>query len=75
MQQCRRIASLLGMEGDVSSYPLLLETLRDRKWSSTELAQVCHGNVLRAMRDMEAVADTPDVTTPELVSGRAAGAP
>ncbi len=42
--------------GDVSSYPLLLETLRARGWSQPELAKLCHGNVLRAMREMEDVA-------------------
>ena len=44
--------------GDVASYPLLLEALRERRWSSAEVAQLGHGNVLRAMRDMEAVAAT-----------------
>lgn len=43
---------------DVSSYPLLLDTLRERRWSTTELGRLCHGNVLRVMRDMEAVADS-----------------
>jgi membrane dipeptidase len=42
--------------GDVSSYPLLLDTLRGRGWSSSELDALAHGNVLRAMRDMEAAA-------------------
>jgi len=41
---------------DVTGYPRLLESLRIRGWSDEELAQVAHGNVLRAMRDMEAVA-------------------
>jgi membrane dipeptidase len=40
---------------DVSSYPRLLEVLRERGWSWPELQLLCHGNVLRAMRDMEAV--------------------
>jgi membrane dipeptidase len=44
-----------GME-DVSGYPLLLDELRTRGWSGEELAQLAHGNVLRAMRDMESVA-------------------
>ncbi len=39
--------------GDVSSYPLLLETLRDRGWSPDDLVKVSHANVLRAMRGME----------------------
>lgn len=46
---------------DVSSYPLLLDTLRQRRWSTAELAQLGHGNVLRAMRDMESVATPPDL--------------
>jgi membrane dipeptidase len=41
---------------DVTSYPLLLETLRGRGWSTGELVQLAHGNVVRAMRDMESVA-------------------
>ena len=41
---------------DVTSYPLLLDTLRGRGWSTDELVQLAHGNVLRAMRDMESVA-------------------
>ncbi len=41
---------------DVASYPLLLDTLRDRRWSTGELAQLSHENVLRAMHDMESVA-------------------
>ncbi len=44
---------------DVASYPLLLDTLRQRRWSTAELAQLGHGNVLRAMRDMESVAREP----------------
>ncbi len=42
---------------DVSSYPLLLDTLRARSWSESDLAALCHGNVLRAMREMEGAAD------------------
>jgi membrane dipeptidase len=38
---------------DVSGYPLLLDTLRERGWSGAELRALAHGNVLRAMRDME----------------------
>ncbi|MDQ3095006.1 MAG: dipeptidase [Actinomycetota bacterium] len=38
---------------DVSSYPLLLDTLRGRGWSDTELTKLAHGNVLHAMREME----------------------
>ncbi len=42
--------------GDVSSYPLLLQTLHDRGWSEQELAAIAHANVLRALRDMEQAA-------------------
>ncbi|HSS68385.1 MAG TPA: dipeptidase [Nocardioidaceae bacterium] len=45
----------VGME-DVSSYPRLLDVLRRRGWSDRDLAALTHGNVLRAMRAMEAVA-------------------
>ncbi len=38
---------------DVSTYPVLLETLRARHWSAAELSLLTHGNVLRAMRGME----------------------
>ena len=44
-----------GME-DVSGYPLLLDELRVRGYSETDLAAIGSGNVLRAMRDMEQVA-------------------
>ena len=42
--------------GDVSSYPRLFEELRGRGWSAGELDQLAHGNVLRAMHDMESCA-------------------
>jgi membrane dipeptidase len=45
----------VGLE-DVASYPRLLDVLRARGWSDRELAGLTHGNVLRAMRAMEAVA-------------------
>jgi membrane dipeptidase len=45
----------VGME-DVSSYPRLLDELRARGWSADEIAALTHGNVLRAMRDMEKAA-------------------
>jgi membrane dipeptidase len=45
----------VGME-DVSSYPRLLDALRDRGWSAADLAALTHGNLLRAMRAMEAAA-------------------
>jgi len=46
----------VGMD-DVAGYPLLFEQLRGRGWSRGELEQLGSGNVLRAMRDMEAAAD------------------
>jgi membrane dipeptidase len=39
---------------DVAGYPLLFDELRRRGWSEPELALLGHGNVLRAMRRMEA---------------------
>ncbi len=38
---------------DVSSYPVLFDTLRGRGWSERDLVKLGHGNVLRAMRGME----------------------
>lgn len=38
---------------DVSTYPVLLDILRGRGWSTAELNLLAHGNVLRAMRGME----------------------
>ncbi|MEJ7690321.1 MAG: membrane dipeptidase [Nocardioidaceae bacterium] len=43
--------------GDVTSYPQLLGTLRGRGWSDADLTGLTHGNVVRAMRDMELTAD------------------
>ncbi len=40
---------------DVSSYPRLLAALADRGWSSTDLARLTSGNLLRVMREVEAV--------------------
>jgi membrane dipeptidase len=45
----------VGLE-DVSSYPRLLDALSGRGWSDPDLAALTHGNVLRAMRAMEAAA-------------------
>jgi membrane dipeptidase len=45
-----------GLE-DVSCYPRLFEELRRRGYSEQELQRVGSGNVLRALRDMESVAD------------------
>ena len=41
--------------GDVSSYPRLLAALADRGWSSTDLGRLTSGNLLRVMREVEAV--------------------
>ena len=38
---------------DVSTYPLLMDTLSNRGWSLPELEQLCSGNILRVLRDAE----------------------
>lgn len=45
----------VGLE-DVSTYPNLIGELMTRGWSSAELAALTRGNILRVMRDVEAVA-------------------
>lgn len=45
----------VGLE-DVSRYPAVFEALRERGWSDDDLAKVAGGNVLRVLRDAEAVA-------------------
>lgn len=45
----------LGLE-DVASYPRLFDALRARRWSSSELEGLAGRNILRVMRDVEAVA-------------------
>ena len=45
----------VGME-DVSSYPLLFAELVRRGWSDRDLAKLARGNILRVMREAEAVA-------------------
>ncbi|MBI3685775.1 MAG: membrane dipeptidase [Actinobacteria bacterium] len=45
----------VGLE-DVSRYPELIATLRDRGWSTTELGKLTSGNALRVLRDAEATA-------------------
>jgi membrane dipeptidase len=45
----------VGLE-DVSGYPRLFAALLDRGWSEPDLAKVAGGNVLRVLRDAEAVA-------------------
>ena len=41
---------------DVSSYPALIAELLDRGWSQDECVQLIGANVLRALREAEAVA-------------------
>lgn len=45
----------VGLE-DVSGYPRLLAALADRGWSQEDLVKLAGGNVLRTLRDAEAVA-------------------
>jgi len=45
----------VGME-DVSTYPVLFAELIERGWSDRDLAKLSRGNILRAMRETEAVA-------------------
>ncbi|WP_237565612.1 dipeptidase [Ornithinimicrobium cavernae] len=50
------VASLpIGLE-DVSGYPRLLAALAERGWSDEDLVKLAGGNVLRTLRDAEAVA-------------------
>ncbi|MGN6246042.1 MAG: dipeptidase [Motilibacteraceae bacterium] len=44
---------------DVAGYPLLFDELRSRGYSERDLTAIGSGNVLRAMRDMERVAQQP----------------
>jgi membrane dipeptidase len=45
----------VGLE-DVSTYPALLEALRQRSWSDDDLAKLAHGNISRTFHDAESVA-------------------
>lgn len=45
----------VGLE-DVSSYPRLFAALLDRGWSEPDLVKLAGGNVLRVLRQAEAVA-------------------
>lgn len=45
---------------DVSGYPALLEALADRGWTDADLGQLTSRNMLRVMRDAEAVAGRLD---------------
>jgi membrane dipeptidase len=42
---------------DVSTYPLLMDTLTNRGWSLPELEQLRSGNILRVLRNAEEVAN------------------
>ena len=52
----------IGLEG-VDKFPDLLAELARRGWSDADLAKVAGGNVLRAMREAEAVAKQLQATT------------
>ena len=41
---------------DVSSYPLLFAELIRRGWSDKDLVKLSRGNIIRVMREAEAVA-------------------
>jgi membrane dipeptidase len=45
----------VGLE-DVTGYPRLLTALAERGWSEDEVAKLAHRNVVRVLRDAEAVA-------------------
>lgn len=42
---------------NVSTYPLLMDTLTNRGWSAPELEKLGSGNILRVLRDAEEVAE------------------
>jgi len=52
----------VGLEG-VDKYPALLAELARRGWSDEDLAKLAGGNVLRVMREAEAVAKRLQATT------------
>jgi membrane dipeptidase len=52
-----------GLE-DVAQYPTLFAELLDRGWSEPECRQLAGGNVLRVMRDAEAVATQAQAARP-----------
>mgnify|MGYP000570841133 CR=1 FL=1 len=51
-----RLLRILKLTRYSAATNLLFEVLRDRGWSARDLEAVAHGNVLRAMRDVESVA-------------------
>ncbi|SDC98566.1 membrane dipeptidase [Sphingomonas sp. YR710] len=52
-----------GLDG-VDKYPALFAELARRGWSDTDLAKLAGGNILRAMREAEAIAAKLQATTP-----------
>ncbi len=70
----------IGME-DVSSYPKLFAELVSRGWSDEDLGKLASGNILRAMRQAEAVARRlqaarpPSLATIERLDGRPSPTP
>lgn len=58
----------LGLE-DVSGYPRLVAALLDRSWSEADLARLLRGNILRVMRDVEAISrDLRATRSPSLLT-------
>jgi membrane dipeptidase len=53
----------VGLEG-VDTFPALLAEMARRGWSDADLAKLAGGNVLRAIREAEAVAKQLQATTP-----------
>ena len=53
----------VGLDG-VDKFPALLAELARRGWTDADLAKVAGGNVLRVMREAEAVAKQLQATTP-----------
>jgi membrane dipeptidase len=53
----------VGLE-DVSGYPNLFAELLDRGWSQDDCAKLAGGNLLRALRDAESVAERLQKSTP-----------
>ncbi|WP_018156374.1 dipeptidase [Demetria terragena] len=57
-----------GLE-DVSTYPKVFTALHDKGWSEEDLAKVAGGNILRVLRDAEAVArDLQETRGPSLAT-------
>jgi membrane dipeptidase len=52
----------------VSGYPLLFAELIRRGWSNADLAKLAGGNVLRAMRQAEAVARSMQNEPPSMAT-------